>query len=72
MIELVVCVRIGELDVLAHFVWLADLDDEGEYDDCCEIVGVDDAAPEDVDVLDVDRVIDDEPDELLERIALDD
>ena len=72
IIELVVCVRIGELDVLAHFVWVADLDCSGEYDDCCEIVGVDEAAPEDVGVLDAHRLINDEPDELLERIAVDD
>jgi hypothetical protein len=30
IIELVVCVRNGELDVLAHFVWVADLDGDGE------------------------------------------
>jgi hypothetical protein len=72
MIELVVCVRIGELDVLAHFVWVADLDGDGEYDGCCDTLGVDDAAPEGVCVLDAHRLITDEPDELLERIAVDD
>ena len=64
--------RNGELDVLAHFVWVADLDGDGEYDDCCETLGVDEAAPEDVGVLDAHRLIDDDPDELLERIAVDD
>lgn len=58
--------------MLAHFVWVADLDGDGEYDGCCEILGVDDVMPEDVDELDTERVIDGEPDELLERIAVDD
>ena len=58
--------------MLAHFVWVADLDGDGEYDDCCETLGVDDVMPEDVDELDAHRLIDGEPDELLERIAVDD
>ena len=66
------CVRIGEPDVLAHFVCVADLDGEGEYDDCCETLGVEEGAPDGVDVVDTDRVIDGEPDEVLERIAVDD
>ena len=66
------CVRIGEPDVLAHFVCVADLDGEGEYDDCCETLGVDEGTADGVGVLDTHRVIDDNPDELFERIAVDD
>lgn len=64
------CVLKGDLDVLAHFVCIADLDGEGEYDGSCETLGVDEGTADAVDVLDTHRVIDDNPDELLERPGL--
>jgi hypothetical protein len=70
MSELVLCVLKGDLDVLAHFVCVADLDGEGEYDDCCETLGVDEGTADGVDVLVTHRVIDGEHDELLERPGL--